>query len=67
METLDNSIYKKHFQWKIGALKNFMKGSTLVCSNQYLLEKEIDHQRTVFIEINYYPAKTVDNIIRNEL
>ena len=54
-------------QWKIGTLKNSVKRSIIICSDQHLLQIELDHLRKVFIEINDYPSKTVKNIIKNEL
>ena len=54
-------------QWKIGTLKNLVKRSIIICSDQHLLLIELDHLRQVFIEINDYPSKTVENIIKNEL
>ena len=54
-------------QWKIGTLKNLVKKSIIICSDQHLLQIELDHLRKVFVEINDYPSKTVENIIKNEL
>ena len=54
-------------QWKIGTLKNLVKRSIIICSDQHLLQIELDHLRKVFVEINDYPSKTVENIIKNEL
>ena len=54
-------------QWKIGTLKNLLKRSIIICSDQHLLQKELDYLRKVFVEINDYPFKTVENIIKNEL
>ena len=54
-------------QWKIGTLKNPVKGSILICSDQHLLQKRAGYLRKVFIKINDYPSKTVENIIKNEL
>ena len=53
-------------QWKIGTLKNLVKRSIIICSDQHLLQKELDYLRKVFVEINDYPSKTVENIIKNE-
>ena len=47
--------------------KKLLERSLLIYSNQYLLGKELDHLRTVFIKTKDYPAKTVDYVIRNEL
>ena len=54
-------------QWKIGTLKNLVKISTIICFDQHLLRIELDHFRKVFVEINDYPSKAVENIIKNEL
>ena len=54
-------------QWKIGTLKNLVKRSIIICSDQHLLQIELDHLRKVFVKINDYPSKTVENIINNEL
>ena len=61
--------WKSHapMQWKIGTLKNLVKRSIIICSDQQLLQIELDHLRKVFVEINDYPSKTVENIIKNEL
>ena len=47
--------------------KNLVKKSIIICSDQHLLQVELDHLRKVFVEINHYPSKTVENIIKNEL
>ena len=54
-------------QWNIGTLKNLVKWLIIICSDQHLLQVELDHLRKVFIEINNYPSKPVENIIKNEL
>ena len=54
-------------QWKIGTLKNLVNISTIICFDQHLLRIELDHLRKVFVEINDYPSKAVENIIKNEL
>ena len=55
------------FQWRSGTLKMLGKRSILICSNQYLLQKELQHLRTVFMKINDCPANTVNDIIKKEL
>ena len=55
------------FQSKVDILKDLVKRSILICSDQNLLQIELDHLRKVFVEINNYPCKTVENIIKNEL
>ena len=54
-------------QWKIGTLKNLVKKSIIICSDQHLLQIELDHLRKVFVKINNYPSKTFQNTITNEL
>ena len=54
-------------KWKTGTVKNLVKRSIIVCSDQHLLQMELDHFRKVFVEINDYPSKAVENIIKNEL
>ena len=54
-------------QWKIGTLKNVVKRSIIICSDQRLLQKELDNLRKVFVQINDYPSKIVKSIIKNEL
>ena len=53
-------------QWKIGTLKYLIQRS-IICSDQHPLPKELNYLRKLFIEINDYPSKTVENIIKNEL
>ena len=36
-------------------------------SDQRLLQIELDNLRRVLVQINDYPSKTVENIIKNEL
>ena len=50
-------------QWKIGTLKNLVKGSIIICSDQHLLQEELDYLRQVYVEINNYSSKTVENIM----
>ena len=61
--------WKSHapMQWKIGTLKNLVKRSIIICSDQHLQQKELDYLTKVFTEGNNYPSKTVENIIKNEL
>ena len=54
-------------QWKIGTLKNLVKRSIIICSDQHLLQIELDNLRKVFVEMHDYPSKAVENIIKNEL
>ena len=52
-------------QWKIGTLKNLVKRSIIICSDQHLLQEELDYLRKVFVEINDYLSNTVESIIEN--
>ena len=54
-------------QWKIGTLKNLVKRSFVICSDQHLSQKEVDYLRKVSPKINDYPSKAVENIIKNKL
>ena len=55
-------------QWKIGILKNLVERSSIfICSDQHLSQNEVDYLRKVFVKINNYPSKTVENVIKNEL
>ena len=51
----------------MGTLKHLVKRSIIICSDQHLLQIELSHFRKVCVEINDYPSKTVENIIKNEL
>ena len=51
-------------QWRSGTLKTLGKRLILICSNQYLLRKELQHLKTVFMKINDCPA---NDIIKKEL
>ena len=42
--------------WKQGTLKTLLLGAHIVSSNQYLLEKVIQHLDHVFVEVNGYPT-----------
>ena len=55
--------WKSHapIQWKIGTLKNLVKRSIIICSKQHLLQTELDNLGKVFVQINDYPSKTVEN------
>ena len=44
-----------------------VKRSIVICSDQHLLQIERDHLTKVFVEINDYLSKTVENMIKNEL
>ena len=38
-----------------------------ITSDQYLLQKEVDYFRKVFVKTNDYPSKPVEKIIKNKL
>ena len=81
MENLRQQFYKKEtntdiyinwnsharMQWKIDTLKNLVKRSIIICSDQDLFQKEVDYLRKVFVKINDYLTITLKNIIENEL
>ena len=81
MENLRQQFYKKEtntdiyinwnsharMQWKIDTLKNLVKRSIIICSDQDLLQKEVGYLRKVFVKINDYLTITLENIIENEL
>ena len=48
-------------------IKKFSKRINYYILWQHLLQIELDDLIKVFVEINDYPSKTVENIIKNEL
>ena len=52
--------------WKIGTLKNLIQRATMICSKTEDLQKEINHLKTVFCEINEYPINVVKKVIDEE-
>ena len=50
--------------WKRGTLKTLLLRAYWICSDEYLLEKEIKHLKNVFIKVNGYPTWVVKQIIR---
>ena len=54
-------------QWKRGSLKSLIQRSISICSNEKLLEDELNYIRNVFIKVNYYPPKLVNSMIKIEL
>ena len=38
----------------------------MICSDQHVLQIELDHLRKIFEEINDCPSKTVENVIKNK-
>ena len=49
--------------WKVGTLKMFLLRAFVVCSNEQLLNKEIEHLRNVFHHTNRYPKAVIHNVI----
>ena len=54
-------------QWKQGSLKNLIQRSILICSNEKLLQDELNYLKNVFIKVNDYQPKLVNSIIKIEL
>ena len=50
--------------WKIGTLKGLLRRAYKVCSEKEWTEKEVDYLKRVFIDINQYPKKVVDDTAR---
>ena len=54
-------------QWKRRTLKNLILRLISICSNEKLLEDELNYLGNVFIKVNDYPPKLVNSIIKIEL
>ena len=52
--------------WKIETLKNMTKRAAMICSEEILFLKELTYIGKVFIDINNYPPKLVQEIIANQ-
>ena len=52
--------------WKVATLKSLVKRALLVSSTKSALEHELGHIQHVFSELNDYPPKLVETIIKNE-
>ena len=50
--------------WKIGTLKGLFRRAFLISSNDIFLQQEIDFLKNVFIMINKYPKKVVNNTLK---
>ena len=50
--------------WKKSTLKMLIKCAYTICSQEYLLETELQHLERVFIEINGYPSEVVRRIMQ---
>ena len=78
--TLETSVYRKktdnslYMNWnlhspqslKIGALRNLTRRALMISSPKNL-EKELDHLRKVFCDINQYPTQVTNKIINEEI
>ena len=56
-----------HIQCKRESLKNLIQRSVLICSNEKLLEHELNHLRNMFIKVNDYQPKLVNSMRKIEL
>ena len=52
--------------WKIATLKSLIKRAFMISSTQAALEEELNHIQQAFCDLNDYPRKLVETIIRNE-
>ena len=52
--------------WKVATLKCLIKRAFLISSTESALEVELTHLRKVFVNINQYPQKLIDEIISAE-
>ena len=53
--------------WKVGTFTNLVRRAVTICSTEQLLMKDLDHLKHVFVKLNQYPSKLIDNIIKKEL
>ena len=51
--------------WKIGTLHTLTKRAHIVCSNDNLLDKELQHLFRTFHEINGYPEPVINRVFTN--
>ena len=49
--------------WKTGTIRTLVRRAYNVCSNQCLLDQEIEHLTTVFQEKNGYPKWIIDKVV----
>ena len=49
--------------WKVGTLKTLLLRAFVVCSNEQLLNKEIEHLRNVVRHTSGYPKALIQNVI----
>ncbi len=78
--TLETSVYRKKTNsnlymnwnsysprtWKIGTLRNLTRRAIMISSPNNL-QKELDHLRKVFCDINNYPTQITNKIIAEEV
>ena len=50
-------------RWNVGTLETLLLRAIVVCSNEQLLNKEIEHLRNVFHHTNGYPKAVIQNAI----
>ena len=43
-------------QWKTDTLKNLVRRSIIICSDQYPLGMELDHSKRIFVKIKLLPV-----------
>ena len=52
--------------WKIGTLRNLIKGVKLLSSSKFLLRNEMNYLSNIFREYNSFPLKVINNIMDQE-
>ena len=52
--------------WKIATLKSLIKRAFLISSTRIALDSELAHIQRVFCDLNDYPPKLVETIVKNE-
>ena len=50
--------------WKTSTLRTLVKRAYKICTQDYLLEMELEHLKKVFIEVNNFPLAVVKRIIK---
>ena len=50
--------------WKIGTLKGLLRRAYKICSEKEWADKEVNYLKQVFINVNQYPKKVVDDTAR---
>ena len=50
--------------WKIGTLKGLLRRAYKICSEKEWADKEVNYLKQVFINVNQYPKKVVDETAR---